>query len=80
VLRHAGHRIAVMYLGRIVEVGEAETIYREPKHPYTEALLSAVPVPDPDVQRARKRIILHTDGPELAGAGVAELPVGAVVV
>ena len=126
VVRHASHRIAVMYLGRIVEVGDAESLYREPKHPYSEALLSAVPVPDPRVQRTRKRIVLHgdipspadppggcrfhsrcpyamdicrevdpepfpvaggwaachlhTEGPRLAGAGVAGLPVAAATI
>jgi oligopeptide/dipeptide ABC transporter ATP-binding protein len=63
VVRHASNRIAVMYLGRIVEVGEADLLHREPKHPYTEALLSAAPVPDPAAQRTRKRIVLWGDIP-----------------
>ena len=52
-----------MYLGRIVEIGDAEDVYRRPTHPYTEALLSAIPVPDPVEQRRRKRIVLEGDIP-----------------
>ena len=52
-MRHVSDRIAVMYLGRIVEQGPAEAVYTSPKHPYTEALLSAVPVPTPSSQRSR---------------------------
>ena len=63
VVRHISDRIAVMYLGRIMEVGEAEQVYTRPRHPYTEALLSAIPVPDPVQQRARHRIVLHGDVP-----------------
>ena len=54
VVRHVSDRIAVMYLGRIVEQGPAEEVYTRPKHPYTEALLSAIPVPDPARQRGRE--------------------------
>jgi len=63
VVRHISDRIAVMYLGRFVEVGEVEEIYERPRHPYTQALLSAIPVPDPEVEAGRKHILLEGDLP-----------------
>jgi len=63
VVRHVADRIAVMYLGRIVELADRDELYAAPKHPYTKALLSAVPIPDPQIEKRRKRIILAGDLP-----------------
>ncbi len=62
-IRHVADRVAVMYLGKIVELGDAKTVYREPLMPYTKALISAVPIPDPQIEMNRQRIILKGDVP-----------------
>jgi oligopeptide/dipeptide ABC transporter ATP-binding protein len=64
VVRHISHRVGIMYAGKLVEVADRDAVYERPAHPYTRALLSAIPVPDPPVQRARRRVVLQGELPD----------------
>jgi oligopeptide transport system ATP-binding protein len=63
VVRHLSDRVAVMYLGKIVEIGDADALYQRPQHPYTKALLSSIPIPDPDLEARRRPILLKGEIP-----------------
>jgi oligopeptide transport system ATP-binding protein len=63
VVRHISHRVMVLYLGRVMEIADRDSLYRTPRHPYTQALIFAVPIPDPDKERAKPRVIVTCDLP-----------------
>ncbi len=70
MVRHVCDRVVVMYAGRVVETADADTLFVEPRHPYTQALISAVPVPDPTIERGRRRLLLRDDPPDSSTSDV----------
>ena len=68
MVRHVCDTVVVMYAGRVVETADADTLFVDPHHPYTQALISAVPVPDPAIERGRRRLLLRDDAPDVTGS------------